>query len=177
MDYITIYDYLLLPVYLFGFYFIVTMKSRKYEGSSLRKYLVTAFFFHMGSSVLYCMVIQYYYGYGDSFGFYQGSDFIRNVISTTGDPFGPFFMSSDDFGKAYGAVNASDLTLPTGIDVDSNLTVMKISAALSYVSFNSYVIISMFFGLFAFAGSWKLFKTLNEVLEKKAPYWVALIVL
>lgn len=177
MDYITIYDYLLMPVYLFAFYFLVIAKAKKYGHDPLRKYLITGFFLHMGGSLLYCMVVQYYYGYGDSFGFFQGSNFIRNVISSTGDPFTPFFMSSDDFEKAYGIVGSSDLTLPTGIDVDSNLTVMKISAALSYVSFNSYVVISMFFGLFAFTGLWKLYKTFNEILEKKTPKLLAFAVL
>ena len=177
MDYITIYDYLLLPVYLFAFYFIIVIRAKKYEGVALRKYLVTGFLLHMGGSILYCLVIQYYYGYGDSFGFFQGSNFIRNVISKTGDPFTTFFMSSDDYEKTYGIVGASEFTLPTGIDVDSNLTIMKISAALSYISFNSYIVISLFFSLFAFAGLWKLYKTFNEILAKKSPYLLAIIVL
>lgn len=177
MDYITIYDYLLLPVYLFAFYFVVAMKAKKYEGTPLKKILITGFFLHMGGSVLYCLVIQYYYGYGDSFGFFQGSDFIRKVISSTGDPFSPLFMSSDDFEKMYAVANVSDYTLPTGIDVDSNLTVMKISAVLSYLSFNSYLIISLFFGLFSFTGLWKLYKTLNEIIEKKVPFLLAFAIL
>jgi hypothetical protein len=177
MDYITIYDYLLLPVYLFAFYFLLTIKSKKYEGTHLKKNFITAFFLHMGGSVLYCLVIQYYYGYGDSFGFFQGSDFIRKVISVTGDPFSPFFMSSGDFEKLYAVANPGDYSFPVGIDVVSNLTVMKISAALSYLSFNSYLIISLFFGLFAFTGLWKLFKTLNEITEKKGERLLAFAVL
>ncbi len=177
MDFITIYDYLLLPVYLFAFYFVVAMKAKKYEGTPLKKILLIGFFLHMAGSVLYCLVIQYYYGYGDSFGFFQGSDFIRKVISSTGDPFSPFFMSSDDFEKMYAVANVSDNTLPTGIDVASNLMIMKISAVLSYLSFNSYLIISLFFGLFSFTGLWKLYKTLNEIIEKKSPLLLAFAIL
>ncbi len=176
MEYITIYDYLLLPVYLFAFYFLISMKSKKYEGTQLKKYFNTAFFLHMGGSVMYCMIIQYYYGYGDSFGFFQGSNFIRNVINTTGDPFSPFFMSGTDFGNLY-TVTGGDYALPTGIEVVSNLTIMKISAALSYVSFNSYLIISLFFGLFSFTGLWKLFKTLNNIYEKKSERLLAFAIL
>ena len=177
MYFITIYDYLLLPVYLFAFYFLIVTKAKKYENGPLRKYFIVAFFLHMLGSFLYCMVIQYYYGYGDSFGFYQGSDFIRNVISNTGDPVSPFFMSSDDFERVYGAASAGDLSLPTGIDVDSNLTVMKISAALSYVSFNSYLIISLFFGLFAFTGLWKLYKTMTAILGTGSARLLAIFIL
>ena len=177
MQYIDIYDYLLLPVYLTAFYFIITMKSNKYAGTNLKKYCITAFFLHMLGSFLYCLVIQYYYGYGDSTTFYQGSNFIRKVVVNTGDPFSTFFMSSDDFTKILPSLADPDVTLPTGIDIVSNLTIMKISALLSYISFNSYVIISLFFGLFAFIGLWKLFSALNEVTDKKGERLLAIAVL
>jgi len=173
-EYITIYDFLWLPVYLFVFYFLIVMKGKKYEDGHLRKYFVTAFLCHMGGSILYCMVIQYYYGYGDSFVFYQGSEFVRSTISTTGDPITPFFTSADDYVRIYGEPGS---LLPIGMDVDSNLTVSKISALLSYLSFNSYLVISMFFGLFAFGGLWKLFKTMNDIMEKKAQRLLAIGIL
>ena len=177
MDYITIYDYLLLLVYLFFFYFLITLKSKKYEGSELKKYLIIGFFLHVAGSVAYCMVIQYYYNSGDSLGFYEGSNFIRKTISATGDPFSPFFMSSTDFEKLGSVTTDSGLGLPTGITVDSNLAIMKISAVLSYFTFNSYIIISLFFGLFTFTGLWKLYRTLNEISGKKVEQLLAYAVL
>lgn len=177
MDYITIYDYLLLLVYLFFFYFLITLKSKKYEGTDLKKYLIIAFFLHAAGSVAYCMVIQYYYNSGDSLGFYEGSNFIRKAISATGDPFTPFFMSGSDFEKLNQVTNDSGLGLPTGIYIDSNLVVMKISALLSYLSFNSYLIISLLFGLFTFTGLWKLYRTLNEISGKKVQQLLAYTVL
>ncbi len=177
MQYIDIYDYLLLPVYLFIFYFIITLKSKKYDGTLLKKYCITAFFLHMAGSFLYCMVIQYYYGYGDSFGFFQGSNFIRKILGASGNPFTTFFMSSADFAKLVSVITDPDINLPTGIDISSNLTIMKIAAVLSYFSFNSYLIISLFFGLFSFIGLWKLFTTLNEIMGKKGERLLAIAVL
>lgn len=177
MQYIDIYDYILLPVYLFTFYFIIALKSKKYAGTDLRKYCITAFFLHMLGSFLYCMVIQYFYGYGDSFGFYQGSNFIRKIITATGDPFSTFLMSGKDFEKIYGISSDSDFILPTGIGINSNLTIMKISAILSYISFNCYVIISMFFGVFAFTGLWKLYLTFNEIAGTKMQKILAFAIL
>src|SRR5437868_7713946 len=177
MQFIDVYDYLLLPLYLFAFYFIVVIKSRKFGHEAIRQYMIFGFFMHMLGSFMYCMVIQYYYGFGDSFGFYLGSNFIRDVIDKTGDPINAFFTSSAGYEKWYPAIPGLDQPLPTGIDVDSNITVMKISALLSYVTFNSYLIISMFFGLFSVAGLWKLYKTMNEVLQKKAPGLLAIFIL
>ena len=114
MDYITIYDYLLLLVYLFFFYFLITLKSKKYEGTGLKKYLIIAFFLHAAGSVAYCMVIQYFYNSGDSLGFYEGGNFIRKTISATGDPFTPFFMSGSDFENRNRVTNERGWVLPTG---------------------------------------------------------------
>ena len=177
MQYININDYLLLPVYLFAFYFIIALKSKKYAGTDLRKYCITAFFLHMLGSFLYCMVIQYFYGYGDSFGFYQGSNFIRKIISVTGDPLNTFLMSGKDFEKIYHVSSDSDFILPTGMGINSNITIMKISAVLSYISFNCYLIISMFFGIFAFTGLWRLYLTFNEITGTKMQKILAFAIL
>ncbi|MBK7305615.1 MAG: hypothetical protein IPI88_00380 [Chitinophagaceae bacterium] len=75
MQYITVFDYLLLPVYLYIFYIIVKKTSVKYTDPELRKYFFMAFYLHMFGAVAYALMVQYYYGYGDSFVFYYGSDF------------------------------------------------------------------------------------------------------
>jgi len=177
MEYIKIEDYFLLLVYVILLYTLVFIHSKRYRGTGLRRYFISAFILHIVGTVLYAMVIQYFYGYGDSFGFFEGGKFIQNLISTTGDPFTPFFSSSDDFQKMAMVNSGSDFVLPIGIDVDANLLVMKISALLSYISFNSYLIVSLFFGMFSFFGIWKLFKTFNEISQKKGQRILAFAIL
>jgi len=177
MEYIKIEDYFLLLIYVILLYTLVFIHSKRYRGTGLRKYFLSAFILHIVGTILYAMVIQYFYGYGDSFGFFEGGKFIRNLVSTTGDPFTPFFSSGDDFQKMAMVNSGSDFVLPTGIDVDANLWVMKISALLSYISFNSYLIVSLFFGMFSFFGIWKLFKTFNEILQKSGQRILAIALL
>ena len=177
MEYIKIEDYFLLLVYVILLYTLVFIHSKRYKGTGLRRYFISAFILHIVGTVLYAMVIQYFYGYGDSFGFFEGGKFIQNLISTTGDPFTPFFSSGEDFQKMAMVNSGSDFVLPTGIDVDANLLVMKISALLSYISFNSYLIVSLFFGMFSFFGIWKLFKTFNEILQNKGQRILAIALL
>ena len=177
MEYIDLYDYLLLPLYILLFYFLAVIKSKKYGDPDIKKIFFTAFFLHIAGSVLYCMVIKYYYGFGDSFGFYDGGNFLRKMISATGDPIRPFFMTGSDFEKLGIITTDSDLSLPTGITIDSNLAIMKISTLLSYFCFNSYLIISLFFGLFTFTGLWKLYRTLNEISQKRTEKFLAYLVL
>ncbi len=177
MQYITVFDFLIFPIYLFFLYFIIIITARKYHATPLRKYFIAAFFLHMGGSFLYALVIQYYYGYGDSFGFYMGSNFIRDFIKDGGNPFKIFFFSSEEFLKPQNMLVTGDQNLPTGISSNANFTIMKISAALSYICFNSYLVISLFFGFFSFAGLWKLFNTFNNILEKKGEKLLAITIL
>lgn len=145
--------------------------------AEMQKYFVTAFFFHMAGSFLYCMVIQYYYGYGDSFGFYMGSNFLRKVAQIDGDPLGAITMTAADFSKRYATGGFIDLELPIGIQSTSNLLVMKLSLLLSYITFNSYMIISLFFGLFSFAGIWRLFSVFSEILERRSEKILVYVIL
>lgn len=177
MQYITTIDFLLFPLYLFFIYIFIKVTARKYNGTPLRKYFITAFFLHMAGSFLYAMVIQYYYGYGDSFGFYQGSNFIRGFIHDGGNPFKIFFISSEELLKPQNLMIRSGADIPASINSNSNFIIMKIAAALSYISFNSYLVITLFFGLFSFAGLWKLFSTFNIILEKKGEKLLAYTIL
>ena len=95
-DIITPYDFLLLPVYLLIFYLVVRKKSKKYEKIGLRKYFILAFWFRMVGAIGYSLLIQYYYGYGDSFGFYIGGNVISDMIEKDLSAIKYLFMSADD---------------------------------------------------------------------------------
>ena len=164
---ITIFDYLLLPVYLYIFYVIVRKQAVKYADSELRKFYITAFALHMTGSILYSLVIQYYYGYGDAFTFYVGGNFILEQIQNDYSNISLFFASPDELQKLYtfqvgpvGGVNGY-------IGISSAVAVMKLSALLSILTFNKFLITSLLLGFFAFAGHWKLFMVFNNINQKR----------
>ena len=82
MQHITIYDYLLLPLYLFLFYFLVKRRSIRFEDIELRKIFLIAFGLRMLGSIVYSLMVQYYYGYGDAFTYYVGGNFLIEQIQT-----------------------------------------------------------------------------------------------
>ncbi len=166
MQYITIFDYLLLPVYLYIFYLIVKKRSVKYTDDELRKYFFTAFFLRMFGAVAYAMLVQYYYGYGDSFVFYYGGDFLSTRVMEDLGNFRYFFKSASDV-KAWYDFEIGNIGYSGYFGVGSNLFVMKISALLSFLSFNRYLIITLFFGFFSFAGLWRLFLVFKEINQGK----------
>ena len=176
MQYITIFDYLLLPVYLFIFYAIIKKIAVKYPDPELRKYFFMAFYLHMFGAVAYALMVQYYYGYGDSFVFYYGSDFLSTRLLRDPGNYQYFLKSAEDV-KAWYDFEVGDMNYSGYFGITSNLFIMKVSALLSFLAFNKYLIITLFFGLFAFAGVWKLFlvfKDINKDKEVKLLAWAIL---
>ncbi len=163
---ITVYDFVLLPVYLFIFYLIVRKKSKKYERDGLKKIFVTAFVLRMAGSIFYCLLLQYYYGYGDSFGFYQGGNVISHMIQQDITSVKYLFASGKEIVAAAKGMGIAD-TIPVSMPDDSNAFIMKMSAVLSYFTFNKYMLISISFGFFSFIGIWKLFYVFYNLNQKK----------
>lgn len=178
MQYITIFDYLLLPVYLYIFYIIVKRSSVKYTDPELRRYFFISFYLHMFGAVAYAMMVQYYYGYGDSFIFYYGSDYLSTHVAQDPGNIQYFFKPATEV-KAWYDAEVGDLTYAGYFGIDSNLFVMKVSAVLSVFCFNKYLIITLFFGFFSFAGLWRLFlvfKDINKNREVKILAWMILFI-
>lgn len=167
MQYITIFDYLLLPVYLYVFYVIVKKQSVKYDDAALRKFFITAFFLRMIGSIFYSFLVQYYYGYGDAFTFYAGGNFIIEQIQNNFSDISLFFASPAELQKLYAFQEGSVGGVNGYIAIPSAVAVMKASALVSVLTFNKFLISSLLFGFFAFAGQWKLFMIFNDINKRK----------
>ena len=173
---ITTYDFVLLPVYLFIFYLVVRQKSKKYEKAGLRKIFIMAFLLRMVGAVGYGLLIQYYYGYGDSFGYYVGGNVISDMIHQDFSSVRYLFASAHEVVAAAKAMGLGD-EIPESMPNDSNILVMKLSAVLSYFTFNKYLLISICFGFFSFVGIWKLFYVFYQLNEKKNVKLLAFFIL
>ena len=177
MQHITIYDYLLLPLYLFLFYILVKRNTLKFDDLELRKIFLIAFALRMLGSVAYSMMVQYYYGYGDSFTYYMGGNFIIEQIKADFGNIKYLFISADEMQKLYSLENGTVGGVNGWIGIGSSLAVMKVSAVISILSFNKFLITSLFLGLFSFAGQWKLFATFNHINKGKNKKLLAYAVL
>lgn len=167
MQHITIFDFILLPVYLFVLYVIVKKKSIKYDDADLRKFLIVGFFLRMTGSVLYSLVVQYYYGYGDAFTFYVGGNFIVEQVQRNFSNISLFLASPEELQKLYAFQEGSVGGVNGFIAIKSAVAVMKISALVSVFTFNKFLITSLLLGFFAFAGQWRLFMVFNDINKKK----------
>ena len=175
-EFITVYDYLLLPPFLVLFYYIIRKRARRYNGTELRKYFITAFWLRMAGSILCGMLFQYYYGYGDTFGYYMGSDVITNLILKDITNLKVLFYSADDVVAVAKAAGFGE-DVPINMFAESNITIMKISAIVSFFTFNKYLIICIVFGCISFIGTWKIFSICYERIQKKHGRLLAIAIL
>ena len=144
---ITVYDYLLLPFYLIGFYLIIREKARKYTGTPLKKFFLLTFWLHMAGAIFVSLLIQYYYGSGDPFNYYNGGELIRNMMVKDFSGVKYLFYSGKDLIFKAEELGYTD-KIPVIMIGDSNAFVMKISSIISFFSFGKFLIISLFLDFF-----------------------------
>ena len=176
MEIITQYDFFLLPLYLLIFYLMVRKRSKKYAALGLKKTFIIAFWLRMAGSIFYCLLLQYYYGYGDSFGFYNGGNVISGMIQQDITAVKYLFYPAKDIVAAAKLMGFGD-DIPVSMPNDSNAFIMKLSAVVSFFTFNKYMLISVCFGFFSFIGIWKLFYVFYQLNEKKNVKLLAFFVL
>ncbi|HNA17754.1 MAG TPA: hypothetical protein PK678_14595 [Ferruginibacter sp.] len=163
MQHISIYDYLLLPLYLALFYILVKRRSLRFDDLELRKIFLIAFGLRMLGSIAYSLMVQYYYGYGDAFTYYEGGNFIIDQVKDNIGNIKYLFAPASELQRVYSLEFGNSGGVNGYIAADSSAAIMKASAMISILSFNRFLITSLFLGLFSFAGQWKLFQVFNDI--------------
>lgn len=159
MEYITILDYALLPFLLGIIYFIAyRIRNKNYPtGHPWRPYFLPGLTVKLFGSVFLGMIYAYYYGYADSFGFFQHSQVINsslnesftkwlNLILHLPDPYDPLY---------YKYISQ----LPWYIIDISSYIVAVVSALFGLFTFNTFLPTSVLFAFLSFSGVWALFRT------------------
>ena len=163
---INIFDYLLLPLFFFLLFFIVK-KLRKKLASDNRKKIFTSFFLiHCAGSILHSLVIQYYYGAGDSLGYFDGGEFIKKAFIDSGFSINTFFVDGSYFQNLPNSGSLDPYTFAT-FGLPSTFFVTKCMAFCSIFSFSHYMINALFFGFLSFIGTWLIFYVFNDASKEK----------
>lgn len=162
---ITLFDYLLFPLYFLILFFIVLRKAEKYKGTILRKYFLNTFYIHIFGCVIHAMVLQYYYGSGDAFGYFDGGHFIKQSVFNSGKFIGVFFLDGQSLSQLPGTENMSAYAYGN-LFATSSLSAMKFMGFFSIFSFSHFLINALFFGFISFIGTWKLFCVFNDLSKR-----------
>ncbi len=153
MNGLTIYDYLLFPIYLYLVFLVFKKMQAKYKDrKNLYLYFTWGFRIKIASIVIYTLLINYSLR-GDSVNIYfaEGKHFTEmikenpsqvSLLFTNG---GTYIDSlADEECKGY-------------LQYESNYLVVKFAIILCFLTFSKFLLICLILGFIAFLGSWQLF--------------------
>jgi hypothetical protein len=118
------------------------------------KLFKVTFFLKAFSAVASALIFQYYYKYGDTFGYYDGGEMLVNAftndLSAAADI---LFSEQEDF--SYEALQYIGHFQKSA---ESTFFIMKLSGLLMLPFFKSYIAVSFVISFLALLGTWKIYE-------------------
>lgn len=154
-------DLYLTPVYIILLFFVIKkLKNTYYSNSPLHVFIMPAFFIHVIGSIFFALIYQYYYGYGDMFGYFTGvhetwEAFIKNPKLA----FELLFVNRENFSQL--ALDSAPYSSYTGY-AEASSALIKIAGFVGLFCFGSYLPIAIVFGLLSLWGTWLIYITINK---------------
>jgi hypothetical protein len=157
MQYITITDYLLLPIYLFVVSVTAIYYRNKYypRKHPLRSYYTWAFFIKMFGAIMLGIIYQYYYKGGDTLNYWKQTTIINSSLQDSFTTWLRFIT---------GSANRYDIDV---VDYTSQLwwygrdapefIISAIGALIGLFTMTTYLPTAVIFAAISFIGVWKMF--------------------
>jgi len=152
-------DIIITPFFLLFIFFISFILRTKYEiGSPLRKYYFPAMWVKVLGAIAICFVYQFYYGSGDTIGFYEATKvFWAMLTHEPSSAIDLLFSTSLDLPDAfykYDKWNAINMVVEP-----QSFFLIKMASIIGIITFDTYLPISIIFALISFTGIFALYKT------------------
>ena len=154
-------DFLLFPflvLILLGIF--LSVRNSRYKDNIVAHYFIPALVFRIIGAFLTALMYQYYYGYGDTFYYYQGVHDI--FVALTTDPVTGIELITLPY-DLYSEEAKTALTYQMGFRQPSSAVVMGIGGLCSLFAFGSYFGASLGLTTIAFIGCWMLYRVFQDI--------------
>jgi hypothetical protein len=151
-------DFLLFPVYVLIFYFIFSARRKNYTDPILKHYHKQGFWIKI-VAVMAFTFFNTMISVGDSFllFFTEGTN-ICHMILKDSSQIKWLYLPSIDFDQTL-LKNPANMGYLKG---ENNYMIVRITAILSFLSFQKYLILNLFFSMLSFSGVWRLYRFFYE---------------
>jgi hypothetical protein len=151
-------DFILFPVYVALFYFLFSARRKNYTDPILRHYHKQGFWIKV-IAVIGFTFFNTMLSVGDSFllFFTEGTN-ICNMIIKDLSQIKWLYLPSADFDQSL-LKNPANQGYLKG---ENNYMIVRITAILSFLSFQKYLILNLFFSMLSFSGVWRLYRFFYE---------------
>ncbi len=150
------------PVYILIVFLIVRKWKRKnYVNSPLKQFIYPALFFRLAGCIMLSFLYNFYYGYGDTFGYFTGAQETWDAFVTNPKLAWEILVSPAKDYSAEVQLIASEMAY-TGFSA-SSVAMLKISSAVGLLSFGSYLPIAIWYSLLSFFGTWLIYVVFTKL--------------
>ena len=152
-------DYILFPIYAFGFFLIFKWRRSKYTDPLLKKYQLQGFWIKVFSTIAFT-IFNYQISLGDSVVLYWREGYnIFHLIQYDISNIKLLFIKGKDYDQAL----LADIWNAGYFNDENNYMVTKIVAFLSFFTFGKYMVINLFFSMISYSGVWRLYRFFYEL--------------
>ena len=159
-------DLYLVPLCLLLLYILGAIMRRKYEKTDIQRYIIPALSIRFVCAFLYTLVLAYYYGFGDSYNYYQGVlDMHKAVfddVSILSDIYSKISLDRDGRLYSYFRYDSYGFTHYYMLEPRTYM-VSKMGLPFSILFNKSFLCISFCISFFAFLGSWRILKLFYDM--------------
>ena len=162
VQYLTIWDLILTPIYLIILIAIARrQREKRYpEGHSLRPYFLPGLYVKLGGAIFIGLIYQFYYGGGDTFNFYKHSLIINSTLNDSFDIWLKLITRQpiEENPQIYPYASLMEL-----YSDPSSYTVAAFCALFGLLNGTTYMPIALLFAYFSFTGVWAMYRTFVNI--------------
>jgi hypothetical protein len=163
MQYITITDFILLPIYLFVVFIFASYFKNKYypKNHPLRRYLMPAFTLKIFGAILLGIIYQYYYKGGDTLNYWHQTNIINSSFS---DSIGTWFRLITGSAEIYDVDVYKYTTQFYWYGTSSpEYLISIIGAIIGLFTMTTYLPTAVIFAALSFIGVWKMYVVFTKL--------------
>ena len=158
MEFISLLDYLLLPVFLLIIFVIAHfIRDNHYPvGHPWRPYFMPGLVLKVGGAIFIGLIYQYYYGGGDTANYHYHARVINSSFSESPQKWLNLILGIPAW---YDGDYSAYISRLYWYEAPAEYAVASITAFLGVFTFTTYLPIAVLYGAIAFTGIWALFRT------------------
>ncbi len=158
MQYLSIWDLILTPFYLFILIFIAKrQRNKRYPvGHPLRPYFLKGLYVKFAGAILIALVYQYYYGGGDTFQYFKHTKIINSAFNDSFFTWLKVVTRQPIEGNPEVYAYASQMQW---YGDPASYSVAAIGAIFGIFCGTNYMPIALLFAYFSFTGVWAMYRT------------------
>jgi hypothetical protein len=151
-------DFILFPFYVILFYFIFSARRKNYTDPILKHYHKQGFWIKIAAVIAFTF-FNTMISVGDSFllFFTEGTNMCHMILKDSSQ-IKWLYLPSIDFDQTL-LKNPNNMGYLKG---ENNYMIVRITAILSFLSFQKYLILNLFFSMLSFSGVWRLYRFFYE---------------